>query len=151
MQAKVRVWSRTDKSVPSAIVALKSVIDPLKNPDVDLKEVPGVNYRIRIRREGNLQVLVEERHSSTSSGVGYLKVALKSAITPTRVRHKFDAANQIATHAFLFEGQPDRVWQEGEIQFTSQSSAIAGAWRTAEQVVVDVTESADVHKIRVSR
>ena len=147
-QAKVRVWCRADKSVPSVIVPLKSVMNPAQTPDVDLKGVPGVNYRILLRREGDLQVLVEERHSAASAGVGSLKVALKSDMVPIRVRHRFDPVNQIATHLFQFEGQPDRVWQEGEIQFTTQASAIAGAWKTSEPVLVDVPESEDVHKIR---
>jgi Mg-chelatase subunit ChlD len=144
-QARIRVWCRPDQSRPTSTLTLREVVDTARNPDVILEGVAGVNARVRVREQTPLQVSVVERHSNDSTGVGTLKVGLKSSVTPSRVRHRFDSANRIATHLFEFHDRETAVLAEGEIEFTTRTSAQAGAWRMADTVIIDVTESGDVH------
>ena len=92
-----------------------------------------------------MQISVVERHSPDSIGVGTLKVGLKSDTIPSRVRHRFDAANRIATHLFEFAQPDEAILSRGEIEFTTKAAACAGAQRSADAVVIDVTESGDLH------
>ena len=144
-QARVRVWFQFQESKPVTIVSLRDALNPDRNPDMPLEGVTGVNTRIRVRRNGTLQVSVVERHTSDSLGIGSVKVSLKSAQIPTRVRHRFDVANRIATHLFEFPQQDERVLADGAIEFTTRATAQAGAFRTNDAVMIDVTESKDVH------
>jgi hypothetical protein len=145
VQAKIRIWCKNGISKPASTVFVRNAFAADRDPDFALGTVPGVNARVRIRRHGTLQISVVERHSDESTGVGSVKVALKSAIVPNRVRHRFDAANRIATHFFEFSENSDAVINDGEIQLTTRSAAHAGALRTADAVMVDVAESGDVH------
>lgn len=144
-QAKIRVWFQFEESKPLSTIALRDVLDSARNPDLPLEGVAGVNTRVRIRRNGVLQVSIVERHSKDSAGVGSLKVGLNSSVIPSRIRHRFDAVNRIATHLFEFPQQEESVLADGTVVFTTRNSAQAGAIRINDAVVIDVTESKDVH------
>ncbi|WP_010585274.1 vWA domain-containing protein [Schlesneria paludicola] len=144
-QAKLRVWFKFEESKPISTMTLGEALDPVRNPDMPLDGVAGVNTRVRVRRNGPLQVSIVERHSKESTGVGTLKIGLKSSAIPDRVRHRFDAVNRIATHLFEFTQQDESVLADGSVVFTKRSSAQSGSLRTNDAVIVDVTESKDVH------
>ena len=145
VQAKIRFWCREDVSKPTASILLQSVSDAVKDPDFTIEAIPGVNSRIRIKQTGIPQISVVERHSAESNGVGTLKVRLNSNGIPTRVRHRFDAANRIATHFFEFATDFGSIIHDGEVQLTTRADALQGAWRIPDSTVVDVVESGDVH------
>lgn len=145
VQAKIRFWCRDDESKPTSIVSLRDAISPARNPDFTVDGVPGVNARISAKQNGSLQVSLVERHSQESLGVGTLKVALKSKLIPSRIRHRFDAENRVATHFFEFPAGSDTVLNDAEFQFTTRAAAQDGALRIADAVIVDVTETGDVH------
>lgn len=144
-QAKVRVWCRPNDVEPTSTISLQTATDPGLDPDVAVQGIQGVNSRVRIRENGTLQVSVVERHSTDSLGVGSIKVGFRSSVIPLHVRHRFDAVNRLATHLFEFSRQDVEILKDGEIQFTSRAAIQAGAFRTPDATIVDVTESGDVH------
>jgi Mg-chelatase subunit ChlD len=144
-QAKVRFWCRMDESKPTTTIALREATDSERDPDFRMDGIPGVSLRVRVRQSGSLQISFVERHANDSAGVGSLKVGFKSSVVPSRVRHRFDAANRIATHFFEFSTHQNLVLSEGEIQLTTRTAAQMGALRIPDAIVVDVTESGDVH------
>ena len=151
LQARIRIWFKQETSKSVAVVALSEAMKHVRNPDVALEGVPGVSYRVNVQEGDSLQIHLTERHSADSLGLDAVKVDLETSVTPSRILYRLDAVNRVATQYFQFSERIDEVLQTGKIRFTTRTSAQAGAWRSVDAVVVDVTESSDVHEPKETR
>jgi hypothetical protein len=143
-RGQVRVWSKNGPSTPSEERPLSDVADrlPENAAGFPISGVAGIGYQVRTAG-GNGEPLVVglvERHERAAS-VGSLKVALSPQ--PRQATHQFDAQNRVVVHTFTFDaGSADR----GRIilQFTTRDSALAHSARTAQPVLIDVTDRSDL-------
>jgi hypothetical protein len=143
-KAEVRIWTKDSPSTPSEERSLAEVADrlPEEGGGFPIAGNPGIRYQVRTSG-GNGETLIiglVERHERADT-VGSVKVTLSP--TPARATHQFDPRNRVVLHTFELDGAAaDRG--RTLVQFTKRENAQAHSLRSAQPVVVDVSDRSDV-------
>jgi hypothetical protein len=144
-KAEVRVWAKNTATPPAEERLLAEVADrlPEGGGGFTIPSASGVTYQVRTAG-GNGEPLVVgliERHERAET-VGSLKVAL--APSAARAIHQFDPHNRIVLHTFTYEQPTSDQRGRINVQFTLRSACQQQAWQTAQSVLIDVADRADL-------
>jgi hypothetical protein len=143
-KAEVRVWAKSSLTPTTEERSLSEVADRLPEGTLGhaIAGISGINYQVRTAG-GNgepLAVGLVERHDRSES-VGSLKVMLSPQ--PQRATHQFDPQNRVVVHTFTYDpASADRA--RILIQFTTRENALAHSIRSAQPVIVDVSDRSDL-------
>jgi hypothetical protein len=147
-RAEVRAWLKFRATNPDWVVKLSQAANqlPANGTGASLEGLSGVTYQVRTRRGDGAaspyRVAVIERHGDDSSGLGSVKVELFPK--PTRVIHRFDPENHLATHVFELDDADEQSIGNYELHFTRRENFQREALQLAEPVVRQVSDTSDV-------
>lgn len=146
-QADVTTFCKFTKTTPSVIIPLLEVAGtpPPSPAGFPVDGMQGVTFQARYVHDeasGRLQVGVVERHSSSSRGVGSLKVSLSTQ--SKSAAHQFDAENGIVLHTFDLERITSSALASIAIEFTSRDDLRKGAIEMTEPVTLDIADRSDL-------
>lgn len=139
-QAKVRFWCKPTRTPATDRVTLREV----KNfPDRFIEAnaiagIPGASYWLELKDVPEdtkmFELIVRERHTADSSGIGCLRVDVSSdGVQVQRIERDFDAPNRMAKHSFRFlKSDRERLLSDPKaaITFTTRSAIEADSWTT---------------------
>ncbi|ADB16484.1 von Willebrand factor type A [Pirellula staleyi DSM 6068] len=146
-QAEITTFCKFAKTNPTVAIPLLEVAGtpPPSPAGFPVEGMTGVTYQARYVHDeasGRLQVGIVERHSSSSLGVGSLKVSL--SLSPKSAVHQFDSENGIVLHTFDFERVPTADLGSMVIHFTSREDLRSGAIELTEPVILDIADRSDL-------
>jgi hypothetical protein len=147
-QAEVSGWLKQGRTPPDWVVKLGDVVNrvPTSGSGATLNGLSGVTYQVRAQRGEKLgdpyRVAVIERFADDSAGPGSLKVEIYPQ--PTRIQHRFDPQNHLATDNFDLDEADDKVVATYELRFTRSETVKRGALQLAEPIVRGVSETGDL-------
>ena len=147
-QAEVRAWLKQERTPPDWIVKLGDIVNrvPTSGSGASLSGLSGVTYQVRAQRGENpgdpYRVAVIERFADDSAGPGSLKVEIYPQ--PTRILHRFDPQNHLATDTFDLDEADDKMMATYELRFTRSESVKRNALQLADPIVRGVSETGDL-------